>query len=76
MPCTVSYWLCLARHLEGKALLTLLLCALGSGISTEVRTMCSSQMCNSVLRKENVLTVFLTAVVKVRDNTAAVMAGS
>lgn len=54
----------------------LALCALGSGIWTEMRTMCSLQMCNLALRKENVLTVFLTAVVKVRDNMAAVMSGS
>lgn len=31
--------------------------------------MCSPQMCNLALREENVLTVFLTAALKVRNNT-------
>lgn len=55
---------------------SLLLCALGSGIWTETRTTCSPQMCNLALREENVSTVFLTAVLKVRNNMAAVISRS
>lgn len=55
---------------------TLVLCTLGSGIWTEMRTMCSPQMCNLALKEENVLTVFLTAVLKVRNSMAAVISGS
>lgn len=55
---------------------TLVLCTLGSGIWTEMRTMCSPQMCNLASREENVLTVFLTAVLKVRNNTVTVISGS
>lgn len=55
---------------------TLVLCALGSGIWSEMRTMCSLQMCSLALRQENALTVFRTAVLEVRSNTAAVSSGS